>query len=367
MSRRHLVLAGGGHAHLTLLHRIEDFLARDCRVTLVSPNAHHYYSGMGPGLLGGFYRPEQTRFDVRQMVTDRGGTFLADTVVGLQPEQRFLQLASGQQLRYDFVSFNLGSEVAPQPETVPSGDRVAVKPIVNLEKARQRLLAEPVGRHLQLVVAGGGPAGTEIAGNLRRLLDREGRSADITLIAGRQLLAPYPPRLRRLVLKDFTARSITLREGCHVTGFTGGQAVLDDGTSLAADLLFWAVGVRPPGLFYQAGLHVGAAGGMLVNRYLQSVDYPELFGGGDCICFAEHPLDKVGVYAVRQNPILYENLLAALEDRPLRPFQPQKHYLLIFNLGSGRGVLHWRGLVVAGRWVFRVKDWIDRRFMRANR
>ncbi len=51
-------------------------------------------------------------------------------------------------------------------------------------------------------------------------------------------------------------------------------------------------------------------------------------------------LDKVGVYAVRQNPILYGNLMAALEGGPMKKFEPQKVYLLIFNLGNGTGILY---------------------------
>ena len=57
---------------------------------------------------------------------------------------------------------------------------------------------------------------------------------------------------------------------------------------------------------------LGPDGGLRVNEYLQSVDHPEVFGGGDCIYFEDRPMDKVGVYAVRENPVLYHNLKAAL-------------------------------------------------------
>ena len=102
---------------------------------------------------------------------------------------------------------------------------------------------------------------------------------------------------------------------------------------------------------------------VLVNDRLQSPDYPELFGGGDCISLQGHPLVKVGVYAVRQNPILHHNLLAALEERELIPFQPQQRYLLILNLGNRRGILCKGRWVWEGRLPFLLKDWIDRRFM----
>lgn len=359
----HLVLVGGGHAHLTILKRLESFCRADHTVTLVSPDRYHYYSGMGPGLLGQTYTSPQIRFDLQKMVAAHGGDFLHDRVVGLQPSEKKLQLASGQNLIYDVASFNVGSEVAVSPELVGDEAWVPVKPIVNLETARQRLLAMPSGQSLRLLVAGGGPAGTEVAGNLRCVLDRTGRRGEVIQIAGHHLLADFPDRMRSLVLKQFGRRQIEVREGVRLAGYTGGRADLDDGSVLDTDLVFLALGVRPPGLFRQAGLSVGEDDGLLVNRMLQSVDAPELFAGGDCLCFAERPLAKVGVYAVRQNPVLFENLMAALSAKPLQPFKPQRHYLLILNLGDGQGVLHWRGRVLAGRWVCQLKDRIDRQFM----
>jgi NADH dehydrogenase FAD-containing subunit len=104
---------------------------------------------------------------------------------------------------------------------------------------------------------------------------------------------------------------------------------------------------------------------MLVNQYLQSVSYPEIFGGGDCISFEPQPLAKVGVYAVRQNPILLHNLLSTLNGHELRQFVPQKSVLLALNLGDGTAIVHWHSMVWGGRLGFALKDYIDRKFMRA--
>jgi len=101
-----------------------------------------------------------------------------------------------------------------------------------------------------------------------------------------------------------------------------------------------------------------------VNTYLQSPEYPEMFGGGDCIYFQDQPLDKVGVYAVRENPVLSHNLMAALEGDDLAPFDPGGDCLLIFDMGDGKRVLHKKGLVLYGRLPFVLKDHIDRRFIR---
>jgi len=99
----------------------------------------------------------------------------------------------------------------------------------------------------------------------------------------------------------------------------------------------WPCGVQASPLFRDSGIPTGPDDGLLVNSCLQSVVHPEMFGGGDCISFAERPLAKVGVYAVRQNPVLFHNLLAALEGKELKTFVPQREYMLIFNLGNGEG------------------------------
>jgi hypothetical protein len=45
-------------------------------------------------------------------------------------------------------------------------------------------------------------------------------------------------------------------------------------------------------------------------------------------------------------------------------FEPQKDFLLIFNMGNGRGIFWKKTWVWHGRLAFFLKDYIDRRFMR---
>ena len=125
-----------------------------------------------------------------------------------------------------------------------------------------------------------------------------------------------------------------------------------------------ALGVVPSPIFNESGLPTGPDGGLRVNRFLQCTAYPEIFGGGDCIYFEDCPLDKVGVYAVRQNPVLFHNLQSALDGAAMQPFDPGGDYLLIFNLGEGEGVFHKQWLTFGGRPAFILKDIIDRRFMK---
>jgi NADH dehydrogenase FAD-containing subunit len=362
---KHLVLVGGGHAHLTCLKELKHYVDRGHRVTLISPGDYHYYSGMGPGMLAGTYSPQEIRFNIKSMAESAGGEFVSGTVTRINCQSRLLHLASGQEIDFDVVSLNTGSSIPLNSVTVKNYENVfPVKPIDNLLKAQKAILELVRGKEPRILVTGGGPAGLEIAGNTWKLIHDQGKEAHITLLAGKRLMANFPGKVRRLALKSFQARKIGVIEGTHLSTLEPGYAVLDDGRKLPYDVTLLALGVKPSTLFSDSGMPTGPDGGMLVSEYLHAVDYPNIFGGGDCISFQSRPLDKVGVYAVHQNPVLFHNLLASLEGQDFISFHPQSDYLLIFNLGDGRGIFRRKNWVWNGRLAFILKNYIDRKFMR---
>jgi len=210
-----LVLVGGGHAHLTVLLNLAKYIERGHRATLIGPSPYHYYSGMGPGLLSGIYRPQDVRFHVKKMAEDRGAAFIEDRVVRINPAERTLHLHSGNQVSYDIVSFNTGSDVPLNG--VVSEDRkniVPVKPVFNLLQAQRFILPVLKERPMNFVVVGGGPAGVEVTANLWRLVNQNGGNATIKLIAGRKLLGDLPEKVRTLALSSLAGRDITVIERC---------------------------------------------------------------------------------------------------------------------------------------------------------
>jgi NADH dehydrogenase FAD-containing subunit len=362
---KHLVLAGAGHAHITLLIRLGEITGQGHKVTVVGPAQRHYYSGMGPGMLGGSYRPEDISFPVKQMTEDGGGTFVQDYVTGVEPEARRLLLKSGEALEYDVISFNTGSSIPD--DIVDPDDEVVyrVKPIENLWKARQRLLDLARSRPVSIGVVGGSHGALEIAGNAWAAGNQNGgKGCEITVYAGHKFLRRTHPQVERIARRVFAQRGIRILEGQHAVHITGGAVTLEDGQEFSHDLIFLTTGVKPRPFFEPAGIPAGADGGLKVNRFLQNDKHPEIFGGGDCIWFEERPLDKVGVYAVRQNPVLFNNVLAYIEGRELQPFDPGGPYLLIFNLGGGFGIFIKWNLVFSGKMAFRLKNYIDTSFIR---
>ncbi len=363
--KKRLVIAGGGHAHMMTLAGLGEFVAGGCEVTVIGPSDYHYYSGMGPGMLGGTYRPEEIRFATRVVTEKQGGTFVRATVTGIDPEHRRVLLDSGESITYDVLSCNLGSQVPRQMIDGPLDDVFPVKPIERLQEARQRIIELGSQRAVHIGVVGGGPSAVEIAGNIWSIGRQPGmKPLSLTIFAGSGLLPHHPEGVRRRAQASLSGRGITIARGHRVSTVRTGLIEDAAGTAHHCDIIFVAVGVRPSPLFAQAGLPVGPDGGMLVNSFLQSTAFETIFGGGDCISFQDQPLDKVGVYAVRQNPVLRDNLMAALQGDRLRPFKPGGGYLLIFNLGDGTGIFYKWPVQFGGRPAFWIKDRIDRRFMR---
>ena len=158
MENKKLVLLGGGHAHMVTLANLRNFVGKGFDVTVIQPSEYHYYSGMGPGMLGGTYQPDDIRFATRKIVERQGGTFVLAKAAAIDPEKQVVRLEeSGQEVEYDVLSCNVGSFVPRDLIRTDSAEIFTAKPIESLLQARQKILAMSKERPLRLAVIGGGP------------------------------------------------------------------------------------------------------------------------------------------------------------------------------------------------------------------
>ncbi len=98
---------------------------------------------------------------------------------------------------------------------------------------------------------------------------------------------------------------------------------------------------------------------------LQIEGHDDLFAVGDCASLDGHPdLPKAGVYAVREGPVLVDNLRARLVGAALSDYDAAARLPLAPQPRRRAGHRLEVGLAAEGRALFRLKDWIDRRFMR---
>ncbi len=357
-SARRVVLVGAGHAHLHTLQHAAEFARRGVELVVIAPE-NFWYSGLATGMLGGRYSPEQDQVDIAALLP--AGRFIRDRVVKIDAAARRVDLAGGESIGFEALSVNVGSEVRPIP-----GDAFGVfpiKPLRELWRLRRELeQARDARRTVRIVVAGGGASGCEIAANLRALVGAD--AAEITLLVRAERVVPgFPPSVSKRLHAWLRARGIAVRIGDGLERIEDRQAITTRGDAIPFDYLVNATGLRPPALLAGSGLPCSERGELLVDDHLRTLTGTPIFGGGDCVKMRGHDLEKIGVYAVRQSPVLLHNLLATLDGTPLRAFLPQRHCLLILNLGDGFGLARWSGFHWFGRAAFWLKDWIDRRFL----
>jgi len=78
---------------------------------------------------------------------------------------------------------------------------------------------------------------------------------------------------------------------------------------------------------------------------------------------ANSPTDKAGVFAVRQGPVLWENLKHSVKQAALKEYVPQNGYLKLINTADGKSIAEYRGRTFYGSWCWYLKDRIDQKFM----
>lgn len=144
------------------------------------------------------------------------------------------------------------------------------------------------------VVIGGGYIGLEMAEQLVE------RGVPVTLVEqSPQVLPLIDSEMAEILHEELRRHGVSLVLGTGLTGFTtsgesGDQAfaaaaTLADGRSLHADLFILGIGVRPHvKLAQDAGLPLGATGGITVNEYLQTND-PNIYAVGDAVEYVYRP------------------------------------------------------------------------------
>lgn len=359
---------GGGHAHVQVLARLAMEPA-PARVTVVVDTPIAIYSGMTPGLVAGHYRASELEIDVVPLARLARARMVIAAATGVDPEAKRIELEGRPPLGYDLASFDIGSTVAGGGLPGVREHAVPTRPISTLvrrigevvEAAREHRTESP----FRVVIVGAGAGGVELAFTVeQRLRDETGRSPEVHLVhASQRPLESYPRRLGDRIEARARERGISL-ERATVEAVEAGSILLANGGSRAFDALLWVTGAVAHPVFESSGLGLDDRGFVLIRPTLQVLGHDDLFAVGDCATLIERPTPKAGVYAVRQGPYLTDNLRAQLDRRPLRAYRPQRDFLTLLNLGDGTAIGVKRGMVFEGRWVMRLKDRIDRAFMR---
>jgi selenide,water dikinase len=366
--RTDIVLVGGGHAHVHVLKAFAMLPEPGVRITLITRDLETPYSGMLPGVIAGLYTVDEAHIDLIRLAAATGTRLIHAEASGLDRVNKRVELVGRPPLAYDLVSIDVG--ITPALSAIEGAEEhaIAVKPIGSFLGKLDGLLARcrrPDGPR-RIAVIGGGAGGVELLLSLRSRLQAESPNADFSfaLVTAGEILESHNAHVRAAFRRIVVQRGIALHERRKVRAVARDGIALEDGTQLAADAVLVTTDAAPPPWFAATGLALDPGGFLAVGPTLQAINDPDVFAAGDCAGLTASPRPKAGVFAVRAGPPLADNLRRhALGVAPL-PWQPQRAHLALISTGERYAVASFGVLKAEGAWLWSVKDWIDRRWMR---
>ena len=360
---------------------------------------------MLPGYVAGHYDHDQCHIDLVPLARLAGATLVHASAVKIDLDKKSVHVKSyynnaglGDErkdskeslfcmppIEYDVLSINVG--ITPDTTSVPGAEQytTTVKPIDRFVSRFDELLvagsldgggkSEKPRRMRDLedatiALVGGGAGGTELCLALHHRLStvEKIRGLQIVLYTRGVILSSQNTYARRAMRDIFKRRNIRLVENAHVLEVLEGKLRFEDSKKAVVEESFdhclWCTNASPASWLKNSGLEVDSKGFVLVNEYLQSVSHPDVFAAGDCATIRGHPRPKAGVFAVRQGAPLMENISRKLQGGlNLRNYTPQVKYLSLISVGNKYAVGLRGGFGFQGEWVWKLKNWIDTKWM----
>ena len=364
-----LILVGGGHAHVHVLKSFGMRPVPGVRVTLIARDVETPYSGMLPGYVAGHYAFEECHIDLGRLARFAGARLIRDEAIGHDRAAGSVLTRAHPPIRWDLLSIDIGS--APRSDDVPGAAQhtIAVKPIAHFAARWEALLARaPDMSRLRLAVVGGGAGGVELALSAHHRLARlRDGAVEVTLVTREILLPSHNRRVRAHFERIFAERGITVLTDSEIVRVEPGALICAGGGMIAFDAALWVTEAGAASWLAQTGLPLTPGGFIAIDEGLRSIGEPRIFAAGDVATMIAHPREKAGVYAVRQGPPLAKNLRRALAGKRLRRAVPQRRGLALIGTGDGHAVASRGPFAAYGASLWRLKDWIDRRWMQRYR
>jgi NADPH-dependent 2,4-dienoyl-CoA reductase/sulfur reductase-like enzyme/rhodanese-related sulfurtransferase len=293
MSAKQVVIVGGVAGGASAAARTRR-LSEDAEIVVFERGPHVSFANCGlPYFVGGeIARPEDLLLQTPQSLRARFNldVRVLTEVIAIDRAARRVkvrEVPTGKEYEQPYDALVLSTGAAPVKPDVPGLDRpghFAVRDVPDVERIAAWINDTQARR---AVVVGGGYIGLEMAEQLKR----RGLAVALAQRPG-QVMTPLDPEMAAWLHQELRVNGVELHLGDPVAAFespSDGEearasvAVLKSGRRLPADLVVLGLGVRPEAsLAREAGLEIGALGGVRVNEHLQTSD-PHIWAVGDAI------------------------------------------------------------------------------------
>ncbi|WP_296427132.1 selenide, water dikinase SelD [Yoonia sp.] len=354
---RDLVLIGGGHCHALVLRKWGMNALPGVRVTVINPGPTAPYSGMLPGFVAGHYTRDELDIDLVKLARFAGARLIDGAATAIDRGTRTITVPGRPPIAYDIVAIDVGITSAMPALPGFTAHAIPAKPLGTFASRWDNFRRDTTDPHIAII--GGGVAGAELAMAMAHAL--RDKTPTVHLIDRGIALKDLGTTARQKMRAALGAQGVQLIENAEVRQITPQGVMLADGRMIRSDFTTGAAGAKPHDWIATIGVETHD-GFITVNAALQSSD-PAIFAVGDCAHLGATPRPKAGVFAVRQAPVLYDNLRAILSGGDLRPYKPQCDYLKLISLGGKSALAEKFGTARKGPLLWRWKDHIDRKFM----
>jgi NADH dehydrogenase len=340
-----VVVIGGGFAGVNFIKR----MANDNRfqVTLVDKNNFHFFSPLLYQVAMAFIEPANISYPFRRLFQEKDNLrFHMGSLLKVDLDKNCVQTDTGT-LDYDYLVLAVGTESnyfgmenvkrnSWPLKTISDATNLRNHLLMNMEKAVRTKDEEMRERLLNVVIAGGGPTGVEVAGMLAEMAHHIAPKEypevahlgyPIYLIeAGPVLLGPMSKKSQEEATHVLTKLGVHIKLNVAVKDYVDGNVVLANGDLIPTEALIWTSGVigrEIPGLLSTA---IGRGRRVVVNEYNQVQDTTNVFAIGDIALQTTeqewpngHP--QLAQVAIQQGKAVAENLKALYADQPLKRFK----------------------------------------------
>jgi len=386
------VILGGGFAGVECARQLESEFGDDqgIEIVMVSEDNFLLFTPMLPQVASGMIETRHIVLPIRTVC--KKTKFYEGRIKNIDPHGKLVTLwGTGDKrsisIHYDFLVVALGSETnffgmadveknAYTMKTLNDAVVLRNRVIDMLEQAENE--TNPVLRKsfLNFVVVGGGFAGIETAGELMDLLvdarkhyptiHKEDLKV-VVLEALGMILPGFNEKLANFAKDKMVERGIDIRLKTAVTSFDGNEVTtksLDENPkdpvdtskidSIITKTLIWTAGVTPVNTIKRS-MFKTEKGKVIVNDFLETVDFPGVFAIGDCALHidpeTQRPLPPTAQIAEAQAKIVAKNLTSLIKNSKKEKFvYHSKGQMAI--IGKRSGIATFLGMNISGFWAW---------------
>jgi NADH:ubiquinone reductase (H+-translocating) len=360
-----IVIVGGGFAGLAVARRLEARLRPgEAEIVLLSRENYTLFTPMLPEVTSGELEVRHVVTPIRSML--RRTRFVLADVDAVDVRQRTVRYhhvltQRNVEQQYDHLVLALGSSTSDFGLPGVAEHTRALKTLDDAELLRNHLvwlleLASTIdddarrARLLTIAVVGGGFTGVEAAGEIGELFrsvlplyrSLRGHRVDVILVeAGPVLLAGLPPKMGEYARRVLERRGTEVLTGDGVASADAHGLMLQSGRRIESETIVWSAGVKPAATIAREGALPKTRRGAIETASDMTVPhFPGVWALGDCAAIPDgaggyYPM--TAQHAIREGPLLADNIVAALRGRATRPFR--YHSLgMMAALGGRKGV-----------------------------